>query len=402
MEHQSCQSKQMPSHQRFGSQITFWNELKKTKLYIALVLMDIALFIVWILFVKIFHHDCPHVSFASIDFLFHLILPLFSIFCLFLLLLNYINALQQKYLDIVHYLLMFLHCLHILLVGHFFGQFGFIAGVSVGSAIFWSLLLLKRSVAYLCLLLNVLIIFGSQLVSQNLNLPYASIYFSLNEINSSFWIISSLFLVLVKVIIIVVLGDAIINSFKERHQKLSHISEHDDLTGLLNRRSIKAKTSDIIKLNDTVSFLLLDIDNFKHINDNYGHITGDSVICLLADLLKDACPDNALISRYGGEEFLICLQDTDIESAKLLADQLLMLIRQTTFKSINDWEREITVSIGIASSFINPQPKNKLLAIDQQTASQFVEKLMHSADIALIQAKNAGKNKFVSIGVICL
>jgi len=125
------------------------------------------------------------------------------------------------------------------------------------------------------------------------------------------------------------------------------------------------------------SVLMLDIDDFKKINDTYGHLVGDIVLRKVAKTIKSTLRESDYIFRYGGEEFLILLPYTDIEKAKIVAEKILNKIWEIKIPSIPNLK--ITASIGIAKL---ENCENPWQEIDK-------------ADIALYQAKRAGKNKYL-------
>jgi diguanylate cyclase (GGDEF)-like protein len=121
--------------------------------------------------------------------------------------------------------------------------------------------------------------------------------------------------------------------------------------------------------------LLLDIDNFKEINDKYGHQKGDEILKKLAWIIKKATRDTDLVGRYGGEEFIIALNETPKSSAYEVAERIRQTIQK---KQLMGNLRELTVSIGISSY---PQD------------SKWIEEIINKADDALYEAKDKGKNR---------
>jgi len=153
----------------------------------------------------------------------------------------------------------------------------------------------------------------------------------------------------------------------------------DPLTGVCNRSTmneIMQRELDIAKRHDTeFSVLMIDIDDFKKINDTFGHSAGDEVIRLLADCLKKVVRGSDYIFRYGGEEFTVLLNNTDIEGACHLAERLRTAVEDLQFKS---GKRNInfTISIGVTA----------------HKQDDSVQRLFNRADKALYVAKKAGKN----------
>ncbi len=157
----------------------------------------------------------------------------------------------------------------------------------------------------------------------------------------------------------------------------------DFLTGLYNHGYFQQKFKELF-LNfeeKQISLLFVDIDNFKLVNDTYGHDIGDKVLKELAKVFRTAIRDNDILARYGGEEFAIILPETNSKIAKNIANRLLAKVREHTIvtKAV---PLNITVSIGIAT-----KTKDTLTPKDMIVA----------ADRALYYAKNTGKNRFSDI-----
>jgi diguanylate cyclase (GGDEF)-like protein len=159
------------------------------------------------------------------------------------------------------------------------------------------------------------------------------------------------------------------------------LSVTDTLTGLYNRRYFyKALDLEIARTNrygEPFSLMLFDIDNFKALNDAYGHQAGDEVLSQLAGILKSVARGTDIIVRYGGEEFIIVLPSTPEEEAVFLADRIRAAVQDFSFKGNGTESLKITLSGGIAS-----YPKN---AGDSKS-------LLNAADRALYEAKFSGKN----------
>jgi len=182
-------------------------------------------------------------------------------------------------------------------------------------------------------------------------------------------------------IICVVLIVLIVITVQYRTNKKMHlISINDPLSGLFNRRYIfdYLQTAVLGSHPDkmTLSVILIDIDDFKKINDNYGHPMGDDVIRQIAEVGRDIFRQDDIFGRIGGEEFLCILPRTNISEATKIAQRFLALTNDS--KMVAGHQETITVSIGIA-------------ALSEQC--QDVKQLYINADQALYQAKNLGKNQ---------
>lgn len=165
------------------------------------------------------------------------------------------------------------------------------------------------------------------------------------------------------------------------NQQLAQLSVTDNLTGLLNRGAWEIKLNEEFarckRYTKHSSLLMLDIDHFKRVNDQYGHPVGDDVIRHLAELLRTCFRSTDFPGRYGGEEFAVVLPETDAEAARIIAERLRQTIADTVVES-HGHQLSYSVSIGIAC-----------LDSSIATASQWIK----TADQALYDAKNGGRNQ---------
>ena len=158
----------------------------------------------------------------------------------------------------------------------------------------------------------------------------------------------------------------------------------DRLTGLLNHEYFMRRLYEEIersrRFNLTMSLLMIDLDYFKQINDSCGHQAGDEILKSTANIFQEKIRLVDFCGRYGGEEFAICLVDTDIEGAKIKAEQLRKAIEEKTFQ-FDKQELKITISIGL-SIWKTPEYKD--------SSSQ---DLVKRADKELYRAKKEGRNR---------
>ena len=165
---------------------------------------------------------------------------------------------------------------------------------------------------------------------------------------------------------------------------LKNLADRDKLTGLLNRRGFENQFQTLCATSQTdkkqVALILLDIDFFKSVNDNYGHVVGDAVIRALADVLTVHSGKEGMAARLGGEEFVVVLPVSSLGEAEQCAE-LIRLRWQKRVHYSSDTEFCSTVSIGIA-----------LTAPGDHTVVATLER----ADDALYLAKKTGRNKTVS------
>ena len=177
----------------------------------------------------------------------------------------------------------------------------------------------------------------------------------------------------------------------ENYLSILHENERDKLTGLLNRQTFEKKLKQLLEkqlidhhkssfpnesrkrtLCATSWLAMVDIDHFKKVNDNYGHVCGDEVLLLLAQKMRQYFRSSDLIFRFGGEEFVLVFEPCDFDSMKTKIDQFMELIRQTHFPFV----KTMTVSIGM--SRISPY--------------DFPITVLEQADKALYYAKENGRD----------
>jgi diguanylate cyclase (GGDEF)-like protein len=165
-----------------------------------------------------------------------------------------------------------------------------------------------------------------------------------------------------------------------QHSKMKDLAMRDGLTGLFNRRIFDETLAQQAKSPNMrpVSLLLFDIDNFKQVNDTFGHQSGDQVLKSFARILKESCRGHDLIARFGGEEFAIILSQTKAATAHAIAQRIRNRLAKTVF-TFGGRQIRITASIGLATC--------------QKGDTIFTANLVKQADQALYQAKRTGKNK---------
>ncbi len=182
--------------------------------------------------------------------------------------------------------------------------------------------------------------------------------------------------------------DKQIEELKAEIEKLKIFTNKDELTGILNRRGFKDEVGQFISevsifknhperrkslVVKNFSLVIFDIDDFKKINDTYGHQTGDRVLQFLSKLILDRAREIDLVARWGGEEIIVGLPGANIDDAFNFAEDIRKNLENSTF------EVKFTVSGGVAGF---------------HEVEDF-EKLFKNADAALYEAKNSGKNKVV-------
>jgi len=139
-----------------------------------------------------------------------------------------------------------------------------------------------------------------------------------------------------------------------------------------------------------ISLLLVDIDRFREFNKKYGHPDGDKLLRRLAKLLADNTPEPGIVIRYGGEEFVLLLPETDKDEAIAYAEKIRSTVEQTEFQTSMSQTFQITISIGVATYTVDDEEDFIIRTPNDQ------ENLIMKADVALRQAKQAGRNQSVA------
>jgi len=176
------------------------------------------------------------------------------------------------------------------------------------------------------------------------------------------------------------------------------LAEQDPLTGLNNRRALETwLIADDRDTDGMFSLLLLDLDGFKAINDRFGHAVGDRVLQEIGRLLRDSCRDADIPVRYGGEEFVVALPDTDGPAAHVIAERIRSSIAGFAWNDIAK-HLEVTASIGCASSAeigdadVVPDALHSQIARDGIDAAS-IDAVLARADRRLYEAKRLGRNQ---------
>jgi diguanylate cyclase (GGDEF)-like protein len=172
-------------------------------------------------------------------------------------------------------------------------------------------------------------------------------------------------------------------SRKKLQSSLTVIREmaiHDDLTGFYNRSHlmdlIESENNRSVRTGSIFSLVMMDIDKFKKINDTHGHQTGDQVLRTFAAVIRSILRKTDFCGRYGGEEFLIVLTQTDLQAAKLFAERIRDCVENSFFPDLGPDSR-VTVSIGLA----------------EHRTQEDIEKTISRADEFLYKAKKGGRNR---------
>jgi len=173
-----------------------------------------------------------------------------------------------------------------------------------------------------------------------------------------------------------------ITALKNRDKKLQKLANFDPLTGLLNKHNfhlqLKQEMEHITKQGDSSALMFIDLDQFKHVNDNLGHAAGDRLLSQVAELLKNRMRQDDVLSRFGGDEFTVIARSVNSSEAELIASSIVKSMQDFVFSG-GDQSFNIFCSIGVV--MIKP---------DQHT----IDEIFSQADMACFQAKSKGRNRY--------
>ncbi len=172
------------------------------------------------------------------------------------------------------------------------------------------------------------------------------------------------------------------DELKEKNALLQELSGTDDLTKLANRRRFMEHFANEFgrakRYKSELSFLILDLDFFKQVNDSHGHLAGDSVLVQIANVMKTSVRSSDLVARYGGEEFGLLLPETGSKGSRIYAERIRKRIEDSKFDAAAK-QIHVTVSGGIATY--------------PEISADSVDELWRKADAALYRAKKNGRNR---------
>ncbi len=179
----------------------------------------------------------------------------------------------------------------------------------------------------------------------------------------------------------------IYRQLKLRCERLMLLSHIDEVTGLYNQRKLVKDLEETIKShedeNESFSLLFVDIDHFKSVNDNFGHLVGSDILADLGDLLKSLVRGTDDVYRFGGDEFIVILREVDIETVHRIGVRLLKTIKNHHFELESGESYSMSVSIGIAE-----------FPTDAKTSKEMIQ----LADEMMYKSKKTGRGKVIHLG----
>jgi len=204
--------------------------------------------------------------------------------------------------------------------------------------------------------------------------------------NRFYLIVSAIGLVGLILAVILFISRVFIKDLKKAEAKLLEMATRDFLTGLLNRREALRRLNGEFRrgtrFGEPLTVILLDIDYFKKINDSHGHLVGDRVLQETGEVLRNTLREYDILSRYGGEEFLVGAVKANLDQAAQVAERVRLRVRELRVPGDENTTVSITISAGVA----------------QLRPGESIDQLIARADEALYRAKGTGRDRVVTSG----
>lgn len=457
-------------YRKLSQMIFEWQAADRTALLAVFMAMEVLLHWLWCLFVW-WQQDALNTH-VDITLLYPLWLGITVMGVFFLAIIRHLTYFRNDDDTLYKWqiLLMFPYTLYIAIVIVMMGYSSLFAGVSLVGGAMLGMVLIKRRYVWRVFLLQIVMIFlaiispyfGIQLpnlrqftaihpllgISSHLtynevmaieNAVAVSIFKSgtfdwnsvrdLHHSSVFFWRSTHVLLALPKAVFIVYMFRTLLLILDDSKKEILHHANQDELTQLKSRRyGLAQMQQSLLALQEEqdLSIVLLDLDWFKGINDNYGHDVGDQVLVEIAQILSQSLTEDAIVSRYGGEEFLIVLPNTAHDSAMVITQQLRRSIAEHIIDVDDETCFQVTASFGLYTLTHDEQTRikqaHKILAkqtastqsvkpktrqshskkrVDHQIAAadlpnDICQRLISTADKALYEAKNRGRNQVVS------
>ena len=355
-----------------------WDTLKKCILILVLGCCVNLIWLVWETFV-LFNSEYCHV--VNVQLLRHK-LVINSIFFIMLLGLIYpCYALQkqawvQRFLP---YIAIGILIISLCYNGYMIGVFSPVTMVVYICLIAVGLVLFERKIVYAMLIPATGFLTVSGYLSFIDVMPYSPL-FTINGklFYNGFWLFSMLYFIAPILVTCLILFEILLSQWRHRERLIQHLSQTDPLTNALNRRSINQSLDELHHDKSCpYAIVLLDLDHFKNINDQFGHHMGDTVLIAVSQKLGLHLRESDVVGRFGGEEFILILKQSSALKARQIAERCRAAIEDLAIQNEDGRAIRITASFGIA------------LATDKLKPQQ----LLDQADKALYAAKAGGRNQ---------
>lgn len=274
-------------------------------------------------------------------------------------------------------------------LGYMIGLSNITTGLVMAGAPLFGFVLFRRNIVYAAFGAATILILTLSTLSAYGHIPYGPLFryeFFYAFEARPFYLLCMVYFALPHFMTIFGFCDLFFIRWRQRERNIRHMSVTDSLTSLFNRRAIthclETSLAQYAGLGFPVCVILLDVDFFKKINDAHGHLIGDKALQVVAATLQSTLRKADQVGRYGGEEFLIVLSQTELEQAVIIAERCRVAISNAYVSDEQDQRLQVTASFGVSCS--------------EQCGYQ-LDKIVRQADKYLYEAKHQGRNQVVSI-----
>lgn len=287
-------------------------------------------------------------------------------------------------LQLFQYVALQFYALSLVLMSYSIGTLSFCSGVVLLGGPIFGFILHDRLPVWLAFITALIAIVGLSYASVLGYLPYAPVRMASSDpVSDLFWMNSTLFFAAPFLIFLTLMADQMLAWWRVREERIHQLSRTDALTNLHNRRSIlellEQELTRLRRKPAPLSVVILDLDHFKKVNDTWGHPMGDRVLQIAARILRESVRESDHVGRYGGEEFMLILPDTDLAEAMIVLERCRQQLIAAEVVTDDQDRLQITASFGLVC-----QDRTPLLASQQ---------LIQHADEALYAAKANGRNR---------
>ena len=263
--------------------------------------------------------------------------------------------------------------------GYLIGIFSPATMISYVSLITVGLVLFNRKIVYFCLVPATLYFIFCGYSSFFGSLPYAPLFnfYYTKTYSNGFWLLSMLYFIIPILITCLILFEILLSQWRYRESLIKTLSQIDPLTNIYNRRSINQCLDEFDQSDEpTHAVVLIDLDHFKNINDQFGHHKGDETLRAVSEVLSQQIREDDTVGRFGGEEFILVLNHSTLNQAYSIAERCRQAICKIELMSDHNETIRVTASFGIAIAKYGTKQQD----------------LLTQADKALYQAKAQGRN----------
>lgn len=363
-----------------------WSPVRKSRLLITILTATLLHY--WLFQSYQLRYPSPYINYSLMQSL-QWVMPVQIVINLLMIQASkrYDNSTKaQKYFP---YLSTFYYSISLVALGYIIGLSNLTTGLVMVGAPLFGFLLFRRHVIYTAFALSTTLILILSLLSAYDFIPYAPLFkteFFYAVDARPFYLLCMVYFSLPHFISIFGFCDVFFILWRQRERNIRHISITDGLTNLLNRRAIGNNLKGILQASamnkKPVSVILLDVDFFKKINDLHGHMIGDKALQVVAATLESTLRRVDKLGRYGGEEFLIILNETSLQQAIIIADRCRMAIANAYIHDEFDQRLKVTASFGVSCS---------------DNCDYIADRMIRQADRYLYEAKQQERNQVVSI-----